>query len=194
MKKLLFINGCPRGEGVSRTLSLAEAFIEEYVKNHEDISVNELRLFDEVRKGYGMADIEERDRLLSEGRLDAPMFDRAREFAGADVIVMAAPYWDLSFPAAVKAYIEEICAVGITFHYTEHGAEGLSAFEKMFYITTAGGYFNDYDLGFQYVKAVSGLLGCGDCIQISAEGLDMEGCDVSDIMEEAIENARALAG
>ena len=35
-------------------------------------------------------------------------------------------YWDLSFPAALKIYIEHAAVMGVTFHYTEEGrCEGL---------------------------------------------------------------------
>ena len=42
------------------------------------------------------------------------MFDLARQFARAEIIVMAAPYWDLSFQAALKQYLEQVNVVGIT--------------------------------------------------------------------------------
>ena len=49
------------------------------------------------------------------------MFDLARQFARAEIIVMAAPYWDLSFQAALKQYLEQVNVVGITFRYSEEG-------------------------------------------------------------------------
>ena len=45
------------------------------------------------------------------------MFYYARQFAEADQIVIAAPFWDLSFPAILKAYMEQITVSGITFEY-----------------------------------------------------------------------------
>ena len=43
------------------------------------------------------------------------IFDYAKDFAKADTIVIAAPFWDLSFPASLKCYIEAINILGITF-------------------------------------------------------------------------------
>lgn len=48
-------------------------------------------------------------------------FDWAKEFASADAVVIAAPYWDFSFPAVLKQYLEAITIVGLTFYYTEEG-------------------------------------------------------------------------
>ena len=58
----------------------------------------------------------------------------------ADIIVIAAPYWDLSFPAQLKDYIERVNAVGVTFDYDQEGIPyGLCRAKKLVYITTAGG-------------------------------------------------------
>lgn len=46
------------------------------------------------------------------------MFKYAHEFANADLIVIAAPFWDLSIPALLKVYIENIAVDGITFEYS----------------------------------------------------------------------------
>ena len=75
-----------------------------------------------------------RDRLISEGSLDSPVFDLARQFSEAETIVIAAPYWDLSFPAVLKQYFEQVNVVGITFRYTEEGIpEGLCKADRIFY-------------------------------------------------------------
>ena len=41
------------------------------------------------------------------------MFDLASQFQQADEIVIAAPYWDLSFPAILKLYLENIYVTGV---------------------------------------------------------------------------------
>ena len=42
------------------------------------------------------------------------MFDYANAMAQADMIVIAAPYWDMSFPASLKIFLEAASVVGIT--------------------------------------------------------------------------------
>ena len=39
----------------------------------------------------------------------------------ADTIVIAAPFWDFSFPAALKIYIENIYVTGIVSRYGSDG-------------------------------------------------------------------------
>ena len=46
----------------------------------------------------------------------------AKQFAGADTIVIAAPFWDLSFPAILKTYIENIYVTGIVSRYSKKDA------------------------------------------------------------------------
>jgi len=125
--------------------------------------------------------------LLSKGDLQNPLFDLARQFAEAETIVIAAPYWDLSFPAMLKQYLEQINVVGITFKYTEEGIPvGLCSARRLFYVTTAGGNYVPEDYGFSYVKALAqNYYGIQNVRKIEADGLDIYGADVNAIMESA---------
>ena len=109
----LFINCCPRGE--SRTEKLARALLKALGEYEE------LRLYDEPLHPLGRADIAKRDALLAEKKYDDEMFRYARQFAAADRIVIAAPLWDLSFPAQLKVYLENIYVTGIVTKYSEAG-------------------------------------------------------------------------
>lgn len=112
------------------------------------------------------------------------MFTLARQFAEADTIVIAAPYWDLSFPAMLKVYFEHINVVGITFRYSPEGFPiPLCKAKKLCYVMTAGGSYVPEEFGFGYVKALAtAFYGIGDCELIKAVGLDIEGADVEGIM------------
>ena len=128
-----------------------------------------------------------RDLLLSRGDLQDPMFGPALQFAEAQTIVIAAPYWDLSFPAMLKQYLEQVNVVGITFKYSEEGVPiGLCRADKLFYVTTAGGYYVPEEFGFGYVKALAqNYYGIQDVRKIEAVGLDIVGADVNAIMTDA---------
>lgn len=173
---VLFINACVR-KG-SRTKKLAERLLARLSAPREEVRTAKI--------GFPVVDEEfliRRDNLIKEKNFDDPTFDLARQFANADEIVIAAPFWDLSFPASLKQYFEQINVVGITFRYTPQGVpEGLCKAKKLTYITTAGGDYFPAEYGFGYIKALSrDFYGIKDVRLVKATGLDIVGAD-----EEAI--------
>lgn len=183
MDKILFINACVRPR--SRTYELAQTVLE---KLNGD--VEEVRLIEAELPHLSNELIELRDEIMSTEQLEHPMLRYARQFAEADTLVIAAPYWDLIFPATVRAYFEHICVTGLTFRYSPEGFPiSLCKARRMIYVTTAGGpIFANF--GYDYCKAVcEGYFGIRDCLCIKAEGLDIDGADVDSIMEKAKEEA-----
>ena len=177
---ILYINACVRQE--SRTKRLAEKLLSTL-----EGQVEEVRLADIT---FPVADEEflmNRDRLIAEERYDDALFAHARQFSLADTIVVAAPYWDLSFPAALKQYFEQINVIGITFRYTEDGIPvGLCKAKKLYYVMTAGGFFVPETFGFEYVRALAErFYGIKEVELIQAVGLDIVGEDTEGILQEA---------
>lgn len=177
---LLLINACVRSD--SRTKRLADCLL-----SHLPGPVTELRLEELMFPKVDGAFLLERDRLLAEGNFGHPMFDLARQFAEAEEIVIAAPFWDLSFPAALKAYLEQINMVGLTFRYTSEGIPvGLCRARKLWYVTTVGGDFFPQEFGFGYVQALAkSFYGIPDVELIHAAGLDIIGAPLEQILQEA---------
>ena len=121
---ILFVNACVRKD--SRTRGLADCLLSELVGQVEEISLEEFS-FPVVDEAF----LNKRDRLIATGDYTDSMFDLAKQFALADCIVVAAPYWDLSFPASLKQYIELINVLGITFTYSPEGIpQGLCRAKK----------------------------------------------------------------
>ena len=181
-RPILYVNACVRKE--SRTERLAESLLRKLGKPCEEIRLENLD-FPIVNEEY----LKKRDRLVSKGSFQDPMFDLARRFSEAETIVIAAPYWDLSFPAALKQYLEQVNVAGITFRYSKDGVpEGLCRAKRLFYVTTAGGSYVPEGYGFGYVKALAqNFYGIPDVRLIKAAGLDIIGADVEAIIQ-AVEN------
>ena len=175
---ILFVNACVRKQ--SRTLRLAKNLLDQLAGK-----IKEVRLEDVVFPVVDEDFIIRRDILKNNGKYDDPMFELARDFSKADTIVIAAPYYDLSFPAMLKQYFEQINVIGMTFAYSAAGKPmGLCRAEKLYYVTTAGGYILSDDFGFGYVKALANTFyGIEDVRQIKAEGLDIVGADVEEILK-----------
>lgn len=183
MKRLLLVNACVRRD-TSRTNRLCRTWLNRICQN-EPYEVQEIILEEENLQGLDSGTLGHRNRLLSEGHLEHEMFGYARDFRKADKIVIAAPYWDLSFPAALKCYLEAVSVCGITFHYLADGTpEGLCRAGKLTYITTAGGYIGENDFGYTYVKGLADLFGIPETEKICAEGLDIMGNDVEAILRK----------
>ena len=179
-RPILFINACVRTE--SRTRQLTEKLLIKLNRPYEEVRLHEI--------AFPVADedfLNMRDRLIAERDFENPLFDLARQFSESEIIVIAAPYWDLSFPAALKQYFEQINVVGITFKYTEDGIPvGLCKARRLYYVTTAGGSYVPEEFGFGYIKALSQVFyGIQEVRKIEAAGLDLVGADVSAIMRAA---------
>ena len=186
-KPILFINACVRGE--SRTRRLAEQLLAKLDQPFEEVRLEEVA-FPVVDEEF----LDLRDQLVIGSEFQDPLFDLARQFAEAETIVIAAPFWDLSFPAALKQYFEQINVVGITFRYTEDGRPvGLCAAKQLFYVTTAGGYYVPEEFGFGYIKSLAqNYYGIQDVRKLEAVGLDIDGADVDAIMKAAEEGIQKL--
>ena len=184
--KILFVNACMRGEK-SRTLVLCRDYLENLQVAHPDAVVEEVNLDSldiEVQDG---AFIEERDALRHAGNFDHPMFNLAKQLIATDHVVIGAPYWDLSFPAKLKIYLERCSVDKLTFIYNEQGIpQGQCRAEALTYITTAGGFIGDLNFGFDYVKGLcSVLFGIKKFYFAAADGIDIVGMDINAKLEEA---------
>lgn len=179
MKKILFVNTCVRKE--SRTLRLARRALERM-----DGEIMEIRPDLCGMAPLGEASLKRREELTAAEEFSAPELAAARSFAEADAVVIAAPYWDLTFPALLKIYLENVTVCGVTFRYTDDGIPaGLCRAEKLVYVTTSGGPIVR-NLGFEYVKTLaSEFYGIKDIRFISAEGLDIIGADAEKILSDA---------
>ena len=180
---ILFINSCVR-EG-SRTKKLADSLLEKLNEDYVELKLEEID-FPKADEDF----INKRSALTAKGAFSDPMFELARQFAEADKIVIAAPYWDLSFPASLKQYLEIINVVGITFKYTDDGFPvGLCRADSLYYVTTAGGSYVPFEYGFGYVKSLAeALYGIKNVRLLKAAGLDIAGADPEAIMQNAINN------
>lgn len=99
----------------------------------------------------------------------------AKKVANADRLVIAAPFWDMSFPSVLKVFFENISLFNITFTSTQTECVGLCKAKKVLYITTRGMNIKTGDPLEQatpYIKALSKLWGLGELYVLSAENLD----------------------
>ena len=179
MSKILFINACAREK--SRTLELAEHAMSFISGEREEVDLYKTKLLPLDTEGLKTRELASKDKDFSD-----EAFSLAKQFSQADTIVVAAPYWDLMFPAVVKTYFESVTVNGLTFAYGENGIpKGLCKASKLIYVTTSGGPII-HNFGFEYVSALAkSFYGIQDVKFISAQGLDIRGAEVDAIMQKA---------
>ena len=166
MESLVVINACMREE--SRTQRILDGVLAQLSKkyNVETVNLGELDC-----KWVNSDVLKERDN----GYVPQLYVNLAKKVANADRLVIAAPFWDMSFPSVLKVFFENISLFNITFTSTQTECVGLCKAKKVLYITTRGMNIKTGDPLEQatpYIKALSKLWGLGELYVLSAENLD----------------------
>ncbi|MBQ7898752.1 MAG: NAD(P)H-dependent oxidoreductase [Bacteroidales bacterium] len=167
MKKLLYIDACIRDEE-SRTKRIAEPIvkalegkydIQRYTLNDMNLSIVQKDLVKERNSGI----------------INPMVMTWAETVRDADRIVIAAPFWDMSIPAALKNFLELCSILDVTFKTNDKTCYGNCRAEKMLFITTRGMDIPTGDVREQatsYLKALSWLWGIGPLQVVAAQNMD----------------------
>lgn len=189
MKKLLYIDACIRGSD-SRTKRIAEPIVkalegkydvQRYVLNDMDLEI--------VRKDL--------IRRRLNGTIDPTVMEWAETVRDADRIVIAAPFWDMSIPAALKNFIELCSILEVTFKTDDKTCYGNCKAEKLLFITTRGMDIPTGDVREQatsYLKALSWLWGIGPMQVVAAQNMDYASAEeIEHKIRQAIEDGMRIA-
>ncbi|MDD5832586.1 MAG: NAD(P)H-dependent oxidoreductase [Clostridiales bacterium] len=192
---ILLINSCVRPE--SRTKRLSDRLIRRLVSStgsDTEVTVNEIELQKESIQPLDFASLSDRDKLAAAGDFSSDMFRYARMVSEADILVFAAPFWDMSFPASLKVFIEAVMVKGLVFSYAPDGMPvSLCRASRMYYVSTAGGPVGPVHYGYDYIKMISEyFFGVKECCLIQAEMLDMDGMDPDRIVDDKLNEIDAL--
>ena len=193
--KLLFVNCCisQRG-GASRTKALADAFLTAFRASHPGAEVEEVTPEALLAlKPFNAEMLNRRDALAAENAFDAPVYALARQFRAADAVAVAAPFWDLSYPAALRTYIEYISANGLTYHYDAAGCHGDCAARHLVYLTSCGDVEREDSVGVIHWRQLAAMFGIPQFDYVFAGGLDARPDMAGDTLTAACTLAGALA-
>ncbi len=187
--KILAINASARQDGsISRRLSAD--LLAALEQRHGDVRVMlrdlaaGLPLIDEAWVDANFTPEEER---TAEHRQVLALSDAlVAELQAADVVVIAAPIYNFSVPAVLKAWIDMIARARLTFRYTDSGVEGLLEGKKAYVIVPSGGVpvGSPADFATPYLRHALGFVGIDDVEVIGAAGADRGN-------SEALDKARA---
>lgn len=180
---LLFVNACLR-DG-SRTERLARMWLDRYEGEVFELPLCEIDV--EYLDAHRLATY---TKSVASADYHHPMFSYAKDFAQADEVLIAAPFWNYGLPAILHSYLELVCTQGLSFDIDETGAYvSLVKAQKLTFVSTAGGAKVDVldDHAFGYVRTLAERFWYIPCVEhVAAWGLDAPGADVDALLSAAL--------
>ena len=198
MKKLLYISVNSKPEDLSASKTVARKFINKFLQKNKDFQVEEIDLYKEHIPRLEYQYFEKRNCIVNEDDAkklndkDQKEVQRIRalcdQFISANVYVIAAPMWSLSFPAPLKEYIDCIMQDQKTIKFEGKKIEPLlnDKPRTMVYIQSSGGnipWILDpiMDKGENYVAQIMKAMGIKNVQELKV--------DATGTTEEERENA-----
>jgi FMN-dependent NADH-azoreductase len=121
------------------------------------------------------------------------------ELLAADEIAIATPIYNLSVPAALKAWIDQIVRFGRTFTADGTGFKGLLGGKRVRVLVASGsdfrpdGTLGSYNFLEPYLRAVLGFVGITDVTFIYAHSLNQDNATRETSLAEAHSALKTLA-
>lgn len=129
MKKLLYIIANSKSEEMSTSRTVSRQLVNEITLKVPDAQLLELNLYEDhipqlkgcyFESRSAIVSAEARGQLSTEEQGEIARIEQlCDQFIEADIYVLAAPMWSLSFPAPVKEYLDCIIEAGKTISFDE---------------------------------------------------------------------------
>ncbi len=163
MKKILHVISSPRGGSTVKESNL----IEKQYPHLDEAQITSFFTPEQYRTPENIIAVRHSDESI-------------REIMEADTIVIGAPFYNFSIHSTLKAWIDHIVRVGVTFNMNEKGYEGLVSGKKVYIAIASGGIYSEgvmqpYDFAGPYLKAILGFIGITDVNIIRVEGTAIPG-------------------
>lgn len=202
MNKLLYITVNSKPEELSASKTVGRAFVNNFLEKYQNFKLEELDLYKSHIPRLEYQYFEKRNAMikkddinkLSEKEQDEAhkMVELTEQFMAADMYVIAAPMWSLSFPAPLKEYIDCIVVDGKTIDLSNDKLDGLLDDKPrgMVYIQSSGANINwmskrILNKGLNYVEDIMKTLGIKRFQELLVDGTGY----TEEEKEEAIEKA-----
>lgn len=172
MSTLLYIQCSPRGQR-SKSITVADAFVETYKQKHPDDKIVTLNIFKEKLPAFDGLAVQAKYTILhgqkhSKEELQAwkKVEKIIEQFKSADKYVLAVPMWNFGIPYRLKQYIDILVQPGYTFSYSpETGYKGLVAGKPLLAVYARGGEYpagnpaEAFDMQTKYLQLILGFIG-----------------------------------
>jgi FMN-dependent NADH-azoreductase len=203
MKKLLYITVNSKPEELSSCKTVGRYLANAILKKHPSLAVEELDLYKEhvpqlkynyfdgrstLVKGEALSElaIEEQNEVSQISRL-------CDQFIDADIYILAAPMWSLSFPAPLKEYIDCIVQADKTIAFEDQKPHGLLNDKHRIFIYVQSSGANIpwiirpvLNKGLNYIKDIIEFIGIGKFEELLVDGTGTTELDRQESIERAV--------
>ena len=204
MKRLLYITVNSKPEELSASKTVGRAFVNEFIKRYPDFEVKEVDLYKEHIPRLEYKYFEKRSCLVSKEAFNKLNKEDQEEvhnivklcddFKEADVYVIAAPMWSLSFPAPLKEYLDCVIQDGKTIEISDDKVNGLldDKVRGMLYIQSSGsnipwGLGMILNKGIHYVESIVKAMGIKRFKELLVDGTGTTGEEKKEAIDKALE-------
>lgn len=204
MKKLLYITVNSKPEEISASKIVGRKLVNSILDKHPSMVMEELDLYKEHIPQLKYNYFESRCTIVSQEALSQlPDQDQNEvkqiqklcdQFIDADIYVLAAPMWSLSFPAPLKEYIDCIVLTDKTIAFEDQKPYGLLNDRKrtFIYVQSSGGNVPwiirpALNKGLNYVHDIMKFIGISEFEEILVDGTGTTELE----FQEAIERGSA---
>ncbi|MGC9455809.1 MAG: FMN-dependent NADH-azoreductase [Phycisphaerae bacterium] len=206
MGKLLYIQASPRG-GRSKSIAVADAFVDAYRRANEDDKIDTLNVFEEDLPAFDGPALAAKYAILGGGtpgdehreawsRVEAVI----ERFKSADKYLFAVPMWNFSIPHRLKQYFDVIVQPTYAFSYDpDSGYTGLITNRPACVVYASGGdYSSDemqsVDMQKPYMNLILTFIGFEDIRSVTvAPTLMGAPAEKDESIRRACDKARATA-
>lgn len=209
MKKLLYITVNSKPEELSASKTVGRTFVNKFLENHKDFILEELDLYQCHIPRLEYEYFEKRNCMIKEedfSKLNEKQQEEVHkivklvdQFKEADLYVIAAPMWSLSFPAPLKEYIDCIVMDGKTIKISENKMEGLlnDKPRAMVYIQSSGAPIpwmlrSIFNKGLDYVRDIMKYIGIKKFEELLVDGTGFTEEERREAIEEANKEVNKL--
>jgi len=207
MSRLLYIQASPRRRR-SKSIAVADAFIDVYKQQRPDDQIETLNLFETPLPDFDALAVQAKYTVLrgkthSTDQLQAWKAVEAviEHFMSADRYVLAVPMWNFSIPYRLKQYIDILVQPGYTFNYNpQSGYRGLVTARPILAVYARGGQYSlgseteAFDMQKKYIELIFGFMGFKDIHSVVVEPTLQGGPDVvAGKVQKAIRQVKQIA-
>ncbi len=209
MKKLLYITVNSKPEELSTSKTVGRTFVNKFLEKHKEFILEELDLYQCHIPRLEYEYFEKRNCMIKEedfSKLNEKQQEEVHkivklvdQFKEADLYVIAAPMWSLSFPAPLKEYIDCIVMDGKTIKISENKMEGLlnDKPRSMVYIQSSGAPIpwmlrSIFNKGLDYVRDIMKYIGIKKFEELLVDGTGFTEEERREAIEEANKEVNKL--